>query len=121
MTSPGAFDSDRTAFLVERYLPPAAADGLPASVARAARLCADVSRSGLGVHYLYSVYLPTEDTCFCLFRAQSSDTVREVNAEADFALDRITNAVLLFSGDSRTPDSTHQPDQSPSIVQSRKG
>jgi len=120
MTSPAAFDSDRTAFLVERYLPPAAADGLPASVARAARLCADVGRSGPGVRYLYSVYLPTEDTCFCLFRADSSETVQEVNAEADFALDRITDAVLLFSGDSRTPDPMNQPERSPSIVQPRK-
>ena len=121
MSSPGAFDSVSTAFLVERYLPPAAADGLPASVAHAARLCADLSRSGRGVRYLYSVYLPTEDTCFCLFRAQSSDTVREVNAKADFALDRITDAVLLFADDSGTPDSTHQAEQPPSIVQPRKG
>jgi hypothetical protein len=121
MTSPGALDPDWTVFLVERYLPPTAADGLPVSVARAARLCTDSGRSGIEVEYLSSVYLPTEDTCFCLFRAPSSNAVRAVNTKADFALDRITNAVLLFAGDSRTPDSTHQPQQSPSIVQPGKG
>jgi hypothetical protein len=49
------------------------------------------------VQYLHSAYLPTEDTCFCLFRAPSSDAVRAVNSEGQFALDRITDAVLLFS------------------------
>jgi hypothetical protein len=84
------------AFLVERYLPPAAASSLAASVARLARLCADLSRSGLGVKYLQSAYLPTEDTCFCLFIGPSSDAVREVNSQAHFAFDRITHAVLVL-------------------------
>jgi hypothetical protein len=86
-----------SAFLVERYLPASAADALAASVARVARLCADSDRTGRGVQYLHSAYLPTEDTCFCLFRAPSSDAVRAVNGEGHFALDRITDAVLLFS------------------------
>jgi hypothetical protein len=96
MASPQAYDSAARAFLVERYLPPTAADSLSDSVSRVARLCADVSRPGLGVQYLHSVYLPTEDTCFCLFRATSAEAVREVNREADFALDRIADAFLLL-------------------------
>jgi Protein of unknown function (DUF4242) len=88
----------RNAFLVERYIPPTEVDALAASVARVARLCADLSRDGNGVEYLHSVYLPTEDTCFCLFLAPSPDLVRVVNDEANFALDRLTDAVLLFAG-----------------------
>jgi hypothetical protein len=114
-------DSGTTAFLVERYLPPAAADSLPASVARVARLCADMDHSGLGVQYLHSAYLPTEDTCFCLFRGPSSDAVRQVNREAHFALDRVTNAVLLLPSDSRTSDATYPPERSASTILPAKG
>ena len=85
-------------FLVERYLPPAAAGNLASSVARAAQLCALSAESGSAceVQYLHSAYLPTEDTCFCLFRAATAEIVRALNEEADFALDRITAAVQLY-------------------------
>jgi Protein of unknown function (DUF4242) len=98
MTSPRLRDRDSpvSAFLVERYLPPTAAGSLAASVARAARLCAASAESGSGVQYLQSAYLPSEDTCFCLFRAVTADAVRALNIEAEFALDRITDAVLLL-------------------------
>jgi Protein of unknown function (DUF4242) len=96
MTSPPSFEGPASAFLVERYLPATEVDGLADSVARVARLCADPARAGVGVEYLHSAYLPTEDTCFCLFRAPSSDAVRAVNNEGHFALDRITDAVLHF-------------------------
>jgi hypothetical protein len=99
-------DPGTSAFLVERYLPPAAVDGLAASVARVARLCADHDPAASGVQYLHSSYLPTEDTCFCLFRAPSAEAVRQINSQADFALDRITCAVLLL-GELTSPHSPH--------------
>ena len=90
-------------FLVERYLPPEAATGLAASVARAARLCAlsegHEPVAAAQVEYLHSTYLPSEDTCFCLFRASTADAVRALNEAAEFALDRITAAVQLFPTD----------------------
>jgi hypothetical protein len=86
-------DWPQRAFLVERYLSPTAAIDLAALTDRLGRQCAD---SGSGhVRYLYSAYLPTEDTCFCLFRAPSPEAVRAVNDRAGFALDRIIGAVLL--------------------------
>src|SRR5258706_822775 len=48
------------------------------------------------VRDLLSAYLAGEDTCFCLFQAATADAVRALNDEADFALDRITAAVLLY-------------------------
>jgi len=83
-------DEPPRAFFVERYISPAAAADLATSTARLADLCA-----GTPVHYLYSAYLSTEDTCFCLFRAPSADAVRAMNSRADFGLDRIVDAVLL--------------------------
>ena len=91
-------DGPSPVFLVERYLPSAAAEHLADSVSRAAQLCALSVESGSAekVQYLHSAYLPAEDTCFCLFQAATADAVRALNEEAGFALDRITAAVLLY-------------------------
>ena len=97
MTSPhptGQYGPAR-AFLVERYLSAAAAKDLSASTARVARLCTDSGETETAVRYLYSAYLPTEDTCFCLFRAPSAAAVLALNEQAHFALDRVTEAALV--------------------------
>jgi Protein of unknown function (DUF4242) len=100
-------------YLVERYLAVAAADGLPAAVARVASACA---ASGDQVHYLHSTYLPSEDTCFCLFEAVSTEAVRAVNAAAGFAIDRITGALVMFdaapSSVARSSGQLHRGDSS---------
>lgn len=100
MNTPRVRDQDGSGslFLVERYLPAAAAGNLASSVARAAQLCAQSAESGAAaaVQYLHSAYLPAEDTCFCLFRAASAEAVRALNDEASFALDRIAAAVQLY-------------------------
>lgn len=82
-------------FLVERYLPVSAVDELTDSVARVARLCADPVSGHGEVEYLLSAYLPTDDTCFCVFRAASVEAVRAVNLAGRFAYDRISGTVLL--------------------------
>jgi hypothetical protein len=104
MTSPQSSHPDevRRAFLVERYLSPAAAAALATSTARVARLCAGLDAEGTPVRYLYSAYLPTEDTCFCLFRAPSAEAVRAINDEGGFAFDRIIDTVLLQGVDIAT-------------------
>jgi hypothetical protein len=111
MTSPRHRDPDSrsSVFLVERYLPPAAAGNLAASVSRAAQLCTLSAESGSAseVQYLHCAYLPAEDTCFCLFRAATPDAVRALNDEAGFALDRITAALLLYP-DGPAPDETRK-------------
>jgi hypothetical protein len=100
MTTPRRRDPDSpsSVFLVERYLPAAAAGNLASSVARAAQLCVLSAEAGPAskVQYLHSAYLPAEDTCFCLFRAATAEAVRDLNDEANFALDRIAVAVQLY-------------------------
>jgi hypothetical protein len=99
------------AFLVERYLPPEAAKNLAALTVRVRDLCTESDRTQTPVRYLYSAYLPSEDTCFCLFQAQSTMAVLAVNRQADFALDRITNATLLVP-----TETTFQPVQNASAA-----
>jgi hypothetical protein len=86
-----------SAFLVERYLPVSAAGDLATSVAHVARICAGRGAGSTAVRYLHSMYLPADDTCFCVFQAPSSDAVRAVNDAGHFPLDRITEAVLLIT------------------------
>ena len=86
-------------FLVERYLNAAAAEGLPEAVARVADACAGPGH----VRYLHSTFLPSEDTCFCVFEADSADAVRAVNAEAGFTVDRISDARVMFDAPPATP------------------
>jgi hypothetical protein len=65
-------------------------------VAQVARICAGQT-GGTAVRYLQSIYVPGEDTCFCVFQAQSGDAVQAVNDAGQFSLDRITEAVLLIT------------------------
>jgi hypothetical protein len=96
-------DDSQRSFLVERYVSPETAIELAASTARVARLCVDADPTGRGVRYLYSAYLPTEDTCFCLFRARSAEAVRAVNDQGHFAFDRLVDAVLMLGVESDLP------------------
>jgi hypothetical protein len=95
---PGDPERSGSVFLVERYVPPSAAESLAAAIPRAARLSAFHAESGaaLSVQYLLSAYLPAEDTCFCLFRAATADAVRALNHEAELPFDRITAAVMFY-------------------------
>jgi hypothetical protein len=82
-------------FMVERYLSPFAAMGLVASAARVADACARTGRDGDQVRYLHSIFLPAEDLCFCVFQGPSAAAIRAVNDAATFAVDRITDAVVV--------------------------
>ncbi len=95
-------DRSASAFLVERYLSASAAGDLATSVARVARLCTAPGAGVSTVRYLQSVYLPAEDTCFCLFQAPSVDAIRAVNDVGQFPLDRIADAVLMIAAGAAT-------------------
>jgi hypothetical protein len=83
---------------VERYVPAGSAESLGESVADVASLCALQEREP-PVRYLQSLYVPSEETCFCVFQAPSEDIVRAVNNEGHFALDRITSGVLISAAE----------------------
>ncbi len=91
-------------YLVERYLTADAATHLPDAVVRLVSACRDSGLAGAGtVRYLHSTYLPSEETCFCVFQAASPEAVRAVNLAADFAVDRITDALVMYEASPTIP------------------
>ena len=83
-------------------MPASAAVDLGDAVAAVERACAERRSRGQAITYLQSMYLPTEDMCFCVFEAPSSDAVRAVNEAAAFRLDRITEAVVMTPSSPRS-------------------
>lgn len=84
-----------SAFLVERYLTADEAGALSVSIGRLSLVCADPTATGLSVRYLHSTFVPTEETCFCVFEAASIDAVEAVNRAAGFRFDRISAAIAV--------------------------
>ena len=90
-------------FLVERYVPASDLDQLATAVHRVAHRCEEHRRAGVDVAYVHSIYVPAEDTCFCVFRAPSTDDVREVNDVEAFGIDRVSAGFGFDTRAFRTP------------------
>ncbi len=101
----GMTTAHSSTFLVERYLPSSAKASLAASVARVLQACTKSGCDGKEVTYLHSTYLPAEELCFCVFQGPSSAAVQSVNDAAQFALDRITEAVPMYPPSSPSEES----------------
>jgi hypothetical protein len=72
-------------YLVERYLPGRDRAWLESALAR-------LARRRHGVTYLGSTYVPTDESCFCRFEAETADDVRDANAVAGVPFARIVAA-----------------------------
>ena len=59
-------------------------------------MCRDTVDSSLGVRYLMSTYLPTEEICFCVFQALNAQAVLTLNEASAFPIGRITEASLML-------------------------
>jgi hypothetical protein len=80
-------------FICEQYLPAEDA-GVAAQRAGAARAVADqLRREGTPVHYVRFIFIPEDETCIHLYRADSIDAVRAAAARASLHLERIAEAV----------------------------
>jgi hypothetical protein len=80
-------------FVVEQYLG-AACSQVAADRAGAARLAAEqLTSEGTPVQFVRSIFIPEDETCIHLYRAESVDAVRAVAARALLAIERIAEAV----------------------------
>jgi len=80
-------------FVTEHYLPAARSD-VAASRADAARQAAEqLTSEGTIVHFVRSIFIPEDETCLHLYRAESIDDVRAAATRASLRPDRIAEAV----------------------------
>ena len=77
-------------YLVERYLPARDRAWLESALAR-------LARGRHGVTYLGSIYVPSDESCFCRFEAETIDEVRDANDVARVPFARIVAAEEIGS------------------------
>jgi hypothetical protein len=100
-------------FLVERYLQIADLNELAATVASAASVCDDRRRDGATLRYVHSTFVPGDETCFCVFEAESAHDVNVLNVDIDFRIDRISPAVSLHTAPGSSPVTRPRPANHP--------
>ena len=79
-------------YLVERYLPGRDRMWLEQALARLPEGDVDVS-------YLGSLYVPSDESCFCRFSAAGAENVRRVNELAGVPFARVVAVIELAAAD----------------------
>lgn len=81
-------------FLVEFYMPRAESDEFAAAARRAENAACELAREGDGVACLRAIFVPEDETCFLLYRADSVAVVHEAVRRARLPLERLMTAIL---------------------------
>jgi hypothetical protein len=80
-------------FVAEQYLP---ADGAETAARGADAACSaaeQLSREGVAVQLVRSIFIPQDETCIHLYRGDSIEAVQAVAGRAALSLERVTEAV----------------------------
>ena len=80
------------AYVVETYLSCQGMSDLESLEERVRRAAEDVTREGLNVRHVRSVFLPADEMCFHFFDAASAAAVRAAGERAAIAFDRVSEA-----------------------------
>jgi Protein of unknown function (DUF4242) len=68
--------------------------------AERARLAAEqLTHEGVPVRFVRSIFVPEDETCFLLYRAESAEAVRDAVRRASLPFERIVAAVADPAGD----------------------
>jgi hypothetical protein len=82
-------------FLLEQYIPRAAADSVQAGTESARAAAGELTRAGTPVRLLRAIFVPEDETCFYVFEAATADAVREAARRATLPADRVAIAILV--------------------------
>ena len=85
-------------YLVEAYGPRRDEEECRAAACRARAVAEQVSRDGTSVHYLHSLFVAEDETCFHVFEGVSLEAVAEVSRKADLTDARIVAVTLDAQG-----------------------
>ena len=96
-------------FLVERYIPHLQSGNVEALCERLAAASAELQAEGRDVRWLRSLALLDDETCLCLFSADSRNDVAEANHRAGAAYDRIIETVTIEPHPTATATTSRRP------------
>ena len=82
-------------YLVELYVSQADTAAVERGAARARSGAEELTRSGMPVRYVRSIFVPADETCFFLYEADSIDAVREAATRAELPFERIADVFAL--------------------------
>ena len=82
-------------YVVERHLPNFTGEQVAAAAKRAKDSTAEMTREGTPVRYMRSIFIPGEDKCYCLFEAESADSVLQANQRAELPVQSISEALSI--------------------------
>jgi|SRR5580698_1153906 hypothetical protein len=77
-------------YLLELYVPAGAASAAGAGAGSVRAAAETVASRGLSVHYLRSIYVAADETCFVLLEADTAETAQEVARLADVPSNRVS-------------------------------
>lgn len=80
-------------YLVEVFQPRLSETDVAAISARARRAAEELTREGIAVGYLRSIFVPGDESCFHLFEGPSLAAVAEVSRRAQLEPERIVEAL----------------------------
>jgi hypothetical protein len=80
-------------YLVEVYVPRAAAAVAMPPLEDVSGVAEQLTRAGMQVQLLSSIFLPEDETCFYIYAGQSGDAVREAAARSGLLVERVMEAV----------------------------
>jgi hypothetical protein len=86
-------------FLVELYVPETDPEAAGCG-AKSARLAAEeLTREGVSVTYLQSIFVPEDETCFFLYEAEAAADVEKAARRASIRFERIAEALIQSKGE----------------------
>ena len=80
-------------FLVELYVSRQASTAVAVDLERARIAAEELTSEGTPVRCIRSILVPEDETCLCLYEAESIDAVREASLRSGLAFERISAAV----------------------------
>lgn len=82
-------------YVVELYVGGDGAGKRAEVVARGRAAAEELARAGTPVRFLGALFLPEDETCFCMYEAPSAEAASEASRRAELAFDRVTKAYEL--------------------------
>lgn len=82
-------------FTVEVACPDEGWSRLPHLTAQARHASEELEREGVSVRFLRSIFVPEDETCFYLYRADSAEVVSEAVRRAELSVEHVAGTVTV--------------------------